>query len=237
MQSLYFTAQVNDLCGETDGECEVFVSKCRVWKFKEADVHINLQEKFNANADAEFAGDFENLWKKLKEKANEVCVISKGTRRHRELWWWNEEWQNDRWKEEIVKDRWKIHFDKLLNAEFEWNNDGLTAVDKVCGPAEIIFRSELQSAITKTKSGKVAGPSGVRVEMLRVSGDVGVLWVTDLCNKIVQEGKFEMTERKVRLWRCIKGKGRPWNADPTGNKVAWSCDEDFSESHWEDNES
>ena len=31
-----------------------------------------------------------------------------------------------------VKDRWKIYFDKLLNEEFEWNKDGLTAVDKVC---------------------------------------------------------------------------------------------------------
>ena len=41
-----------------------------------------------------------------------------------------------------VKDRWKAYFDKLLNEEFEWNKDGLTAVDKVCGPAEIISRSE-----------------------------------------------------------------------------------------------
>ena len=36
-----------------------------------------------------------------------------------------------------MKDRWKIYFDKLLNEEFEWNKDSLTAVDKVCGPAEI----------------------------------------------------------------------------------------------------
>ena len=89
-----------------------------------------------------------------------------------------------------VKDRWKIYFDKLLNEEFEWNKDGLTAVDKVCGPAEIISCSEVKSAITKTKSGKAAGPSGVVAEMLRASGDVGVQWVTDLCNKIVQEGKI-----------------------------------------------
>ena len=42
-----------------------------------------------------------------------------------------------------VKDRWKIYFDKLLNEEFELNKDGLTAVDKVCGPAEIISCSEV----------------------------------------------------------------------------------------------
>ena len=60
-----------------------------------------------------------------------------------------------------VKDRWKIYFDKLLNEEFEWNKDGLTAVEKVYGPAEIISCSEVKSAITKTKPGKAAGPSGV----------------------------------------------------------------------------
>ena len=82
-----------------------------------------------------------------------------------------------------VKDRWKIYFDKLLNEEFEWNKDGLTAVDKVCGSAVIICCSEVKSAITKTKSGKAAGPSGVVAEMSRVSGDVGIQWATDLCNK------------------------------------------------------
>ena len=33
---------------------EVFVSKCRVWKLKETDVHRNFQDKINAKADAEF---------------------------------------------------------------------------------------------------------------------------------------------------------------------------------------
>ena len=60
-----------------------------------------------------------------------------------------------------MKDRWKAYFGKLLNEEFEWNKDGLTAADKVCGPAEIISCSEVKSAITKTKPGKAAGPSGV----------------------------------------------------------------------------
>ena len=61
---------------------EVFVNKCRVWKFKEADVHRNFQEKINAMADAEFEGDVENLWLNLKERllevADEVCGRTKG---------------------------------------------------------------------------------------------------------------------------------------------------------------
>ena len=95
----------------------------------------------------------------------------------------------------------------MLNKEFEWNKDGLTAVDKVCGPAEIISRSEVKSAITKTKSGKAAGPSGVVAEMLRASGDVGVQWVTGLCNKIVQEGKISSDCKKCWIVKVYKGKG------------------------------
>ena len=101
-----------------------------------------------------------------------------------------------------VKDRWKAYFYKLLNEEFEWNKDGLTAMDKVCGPAEIISCSEV-----KTKSGKAAGLSGVIAEMLRASGDVGVQWVTDLCNKIVQEGKIPSDWRKSWIVKVYKGKG------------------------------
>ena len=110
-------------------------------------------------------------------------------------------------REAEVKDRWKIYFDKLLNEEFEWNKDGLTAVDKVCGPAEIISCSEVKSAITKTKSDKVAGLSGVIAQMSRASGDVGVQWVTDLCNKIVQEGKIPSDWRKSWTVKVYKGKG------------------------------
>ena len=47
-------------------------------------------------------------------------------------------------------------------------------MDKMCKPADIISCSEVKSAITKAKSGKVAGPSAVVAEMLRASGDVGV---------------------------------------------------------------
>jgi hypothetical protein len=78
----------------------------------------------------------------------------------------------------------------LLNKECEWNKDGSTVMDEVCGPAEIISRSEVKSAITKTKSVKAAGSSGVVTAMLRASGYVGEQWVTDLNTEIVLEGKI-----------------------------------------------
>ena len=51
------------------------------------------------------------------------------------------------------------------------------------------------------------GPSGVVAEMLKASRAVGVQWVTDLFNKIVQEGKIPNEWRKSWMVRKYKGKG------------------------------
>ena len=65
----------------------------------------------------------------------------------------------------------------------------------------------MKAAIASTKSAKAAGPSGVVAEMLKASGSVGVQWVTDLSNKIVQEGKILSEWRKSWMIRKYKGKG------------------------------
>ena len=106
-----------------------------------------------------------------------------------------------------VKERWKDYFDKLLNEEFERNKEGLPAMDKVSGPAEYISCNEVKAAIASTKSAKAAGPSGVVAEMLKASGAVGIQWVTDLFNKIVQKGKIPSEWRKRWMVREYKGKG------------------------------
>lgn len=43
--------------------------------------------------------------------------------------------------------------------------------------------------------------------MLKASGDVGVKWVTDLCNLIVQEGKILNDWKKSWMVNVYKGKG------------------------------
>ena len=42
---------------------------------------------------------------------------------------------------------------------------------RISGPAECISHSEVGDAITRTKSAKAAGPSGLVAEMLRTSED------------------------------------------------------------------
>ena len=40
------------------------------------------------------------------------------------------------------------------------------------------------------RNGKAAGQSGVVNEMLRAAGDVGVDWLIDLCNSVINERKI-----------------------------------------------
>ena len=44
-------------------------------------------------------------------------------------------------------------------------------------------------AIERMKQGRSAGPSGVVAEMLKAAGKVGTLWMTDMCNAVVKDGK------------------------------------------------
>jgi hypothetical protein len=109
---------------------------------------------------------------------------------------------------------------KLLNEEFERNNPGLTVVDDAFGPVMIISCSEMNSAITKTKSCKAARPPRVSQEMLRASGDQGVQWTTGIFNQIEQEGKISSNWKKSWIVNAYKGKRDTMEWILPQNKVA-----------------
>jgi len=58
----------------------------------------------------------------------------------------------------------------------------------VSGPCEFISTWLIGAVIVKSNSGKAAGLSGVVVEMLKASGEVGRHWLTVACNGIVNVG-------------------------------------------------
>jgi len=76
----------------------------------------------------------------------------------------------------------------------------------VYGPINKITFQEVRLALWKMKCGKAMGPSGV-VEMLVAAGDVGVQWMVDLCNAIVQEGKVPDDWCSSWIVSVYKGKG------------------------------
>ena len=71
----------------------------------------------------------------------------------------------------------------LLNEEFSWNPEDLTADPPIHIDVEMVVK-----AITKMKTGKAAGPSGIVAEMLKASGDTGARLVADLANDMVRNG-------------------------------------------------
>ena len=110
-------------------------------------------------------------------------------------------------EEAKIKMVWKEYFEELLNEEFDWKKENLEQVSEVFGECEEITFEEVKAAITKAKSGKAPGPSGVVGEMLKAAGDVGIQWMTDLCNAVVLEGKIPEDWRKSWMVSVYKGKG------------------------------
>ena len=75
----------------------------------------------------------------------------------------------------IEEDRakiWKEHMEKIMIEENEW--DRMVETDVVEGSVERVARNEIVEAIQSMKSGKATGTSGVSVEMIVESGDIGV---------------------------------------------------------------
>ena len=62
-------------------------------------------------------------------------------------------------------------------------------------------------AITKMKTGKAAGPSGIVAEMLKASGDTGARLVADLANDMVRNGVIPSDWEDSFIINIYKGKG------------------------------
>ena len=56
----------------------------------------------------------------------------------------------------------------------------------------------MSEAIGKMKQGKVASPTGVVAEMLKAVGETGTLWMTEVFNAVVRDGK--VPENWSRSW-------------------------------------
>ena len=107
---------------------------------------------------------------------------------------------------EAKKVAWKQHYERLLNEEFSWNPEDLTA-DPVVGPPIYIDVEMVVKAITKMKTGKAAGPSGIVAEMLKASGDTGARLVADLANDMVRNGVIPSDWEDSFIINIYKGKG------------------------------
>ena len=107
-------------------------------------------------------------------------------------------------EEEKIMQRWKEYYERLLNEEFEWNKDSIGEINKEESSVEerVISAAEVRVTISRAKSGKAAGPSGVAADMLKAAGESGVKWVTDICNEVVSSGEIPV-DWKRSYGKCV----------------------------------
>ena len=75
------------------------------------------------------------------------------------------------------------------------------------GPPIPITIDMVKTAISKMKSGKAAGPSGIVVEMIKAAGDTGATMIRDLATAIIRDGKVPTDWEESFIVCLYKGKG------------------------------
>ena len=98
---------------------------------------------------------------------------------------------------------WLEHYQRLLNAEFDRDPNHLSDESPVEGSPIPITIDMLKKAISHMKAGRVPGPSGIVVEMIRAAGDMGASVIPDLAAAIIRDGK--VPSRMIAAARSGKG--------------------------------
>ena len=102
---------------------------------------------------------------------------------------------------------WLEHYQRLLNAEFDWDPNHLSDESPVEGPPIPITIDMVNKAISQMKAGKAPGPSGIVVEMIRAAGDMGASMIRDLAAAIIRDGKVPSDWEQSFIVCLYKGKG------------------------------
>ena len=104
---------------------------------------------------------------------------------------------------------WAEHYERLLNVEFDWDPDHqvLSNEPRLEGLPIPITIDMVKKAISKMKSGKAAGPSGIVVEMIKAAGDTGATMIRNLATAIIRDGQVPTDWEQSFIVCLYKGKG------------------------------
>ena len=95
-----------------------------------------------------------------------------------------------------------------FNVEFDWDPEHISEEPPFEEPAIPITIDMVKKDISKMKSGKAAGPSGVVVEMISAAGNTGATMIHDLAIAIMGRSQLTgsrasspvFTRKRVMLW-------------------------------------
>ena len=102
--------------------------------------------------------------------------------------------------EDSKRKAWLEHYQRLLNAEFDWDPNHLSDESPVEGPP-IPITTDMVKAISLMKPDKAPGPSGIRA-----AGDTGASLIRDLAVAIIRDGKVPSDwEQSFIGWLVVLG--------------------------------
>ena len=102
---------------------------------------------------------------------------------------------------------WLEHYQRLLNADFDWDPNHLSDESSVEGPPIPITIDMVKKAISQMKAGKAPGQLGIVVEMIRAADDMGASMIRDLAAAIIRDGKVPTDWEQSFIVCLYKGKG------------------------------
>ena len=107
--------------------------------------------------------------------------------------------------DDSMRKAWLEHYQRLLNAEFDWDPNHLSDESPVEGPPIPITIDMVKKAISQMKAGKAPGLSGIVVEMIRAAGDIGTSVTWQLQSSVI--GKVPSHWEQSFIICLYKGKG------------------------------
>ena len=66
---------------------------------------------------------------------------------------------------------------------------------------------EMRSAVKRMKSNKASGPTGVVADMIKAAGEFGLVWLQEVFNMVLKEGRIPNDWSKSWMVSVYKGKG------------------------------
>ena len=102
---------------------------------------------------------------------------------------------------------WLEHYQRLLNAVFDWDPNHLSDESPVEGQPIPIIIDIVKKAVSQMKAGKAPCPSGIVVEMIRAGNDMGASMIRDLAAAIIRDGKVPSNWEQGFIVCVYKGKG------------------------------
>ena len=150
------------------------------------------------------------VYKNIDSKSSEVYRLANQFRRENADVVGDKPMTNDAGEMSMSEDSkqkaWLEHYQRLLNAEFDWDLNHLSDESPVEGPPIPVTIDMVKKAISQMKVGKAPGPSGIVVEMIRAAGDMGASMIPDLAAAIIRDCKVPSDWEQSFIVCLYKGK-------------------------------